>query len=70
MYYECNLCKEIYENIKYPNNPCLCGGSIKEVIELTGRALEGDNIFKIDETLAMSLNSFVNKDIVITMKER
>jgi len=43
---------------------------LKPVTELEGTALDGDHVFRLDTDLAMALNEFVGKDVVITIRER
>jgi len=68
-YFECTHCKAVH--LKNESNCSICGLSnvVTEVTELQGLALQGDKEYRIDTGLAMELNRFAGKPVVITIRE-
>ena len=70
-YLECTNCHWlVYESREGTRCPQCKQGMLKPVTELEGKALDGDHVYRLDTDLAMALNEFVGKDVVITIRER
>jgi hypothetical protein len=70
-YLECNQCNWlVYTNRGDTKCPQCKQGTLHSVTELEGKALDGDHVFRLDTELALALNAFVGKDVVITIRER
>lgn len=66
-YWECNQCKRIFAKQR---KKCLCpSGEFTEHVILTGIALIGNEEFRFDEQLALTLQEFKGKRISITIRE-
>lgn len=70
-YKECAMCRWLVYDYEEGNNCPQCKqGTLRQVVELEGKALDGDRIFRLDEQLALTLNEFVGKEVIITIRER